>query len=306
MTVGQKNTRSSSHNNGLTAWLFLAPSISLLLIFTFYPIICGTVLAFCDFSLLRYTPEGALQPPRWCGVDNFSRLSHDRYFWLALRHSCMYLLIVPVLQLSSILVAFLLSRQGALSSFWRTALYLPVVTSAVCAGIIWRWVLRSDGAMNVLLQSGGCSAVPWLTDPDWAMLSVMLVTFWQGLGYYMILYLAGLQAILPEYAEAASLDGASAVQIFFRITLPLLKPSIALCTMLSCVSALKVFTEIYVITGGGPRNGTLTLAYYVYQRAFESFDMGYAAAMALCLAAVVGLVSLINYALFREGGIRYY
>lgn len=294
------------HRRTLTAWLFLTPALLLLLIFTFYPILCGVVLAFCDFSLLSYNPEGSLQPPSWCGWDNFRRLSQDRYFWLALRHSCLYLLIVPVLQLSAILVALLLNGPGAMVKFWRTALYMPVVTSAVCTGIMWRWVLRSDGALNGLLASVGVTGVPWLTEPHWAMFSVMLVTFWQGLGYYMILYLAGLQSILPEYSEAASLDGAAPWQIFVKITLPLLKPSIALCTMLSCISAVKVFTEIYIITGGGPRSGTLTLAYYIYQKAFESFEMGYAAAIALCLAAVVGAVSLLNYALFREGGINYY
>lgn len=290
----------------LTAWLFMAPALLFLSVFTFYPIICGAGLAFCDFSLLRYTPEGLLQPPRWCGWENFQRIGQDRYFWLALRHSVTYLLIVPVLQFAAILVALALSGGGAGVKFWRTALYLPAITSSVCAGIIWRWVLRSDGAFNALWSSVGGDALPWLTEPHWAMFSVMLVTFWQGLGYYMILYMAGLQSILPEYAEAACLDGASPWQILTKVTLPLLKPSIALCSLLSCISAVKVFTEIYIITGGGPRSGTLTLAYYIYQKAFESFDMGYAAAVSLCLAAVVGCISLLNYALFREGGINYY
>ena len=284
----------------------MAPALLLLAVFTFYPILCGVGLAFCDFSLLRYDPSGQLQAPRWCGLENFRLAAHDRYFWLALRHSCTYLLVVPVLQLFSVLVALALNSQGRLIRFWRTALYLPVVTSAVCVGIIWRWFLRSDGALNSLLQTAGCTPVPWLTDPDWALGSVMLVTVWQGIGYYMILYLAGLQSIDGVYAEAASLDGASSAQIFWKITLPLLKPSLALCTLLSCVSAVKVFTEIYVMTGGGPRNGTLTLAYYIYQRAFESFDMGYAAALAMCLSAVVGAVSLLHYAVFKEGGINYY
>lgn len=298
--------KSVKRRRTLMAWLFMAPAFILLSVFTFYPILCGAALAFCDFSLLRYTPEGLLQAPRWCGWENFQRLGEDRYFWLALRHSCIYLLIVPVLQLGAVLAALALNGSGPWVKFWRTALYLPVVTSSVCVGIIWRWVLRSDGAFNALWTCMGGEALPWLTEPDWALFSVMLVTFWQGLGYYMVLYLAGLQSILPEYAEAACLDGASEWKIFIRITLPLLKPSLALCSLLSCISAVKVFTEIYVITGGGPRSGTLTLAYFIYQKAFESFDMGYAAAAALCMAFVAGCAVLVNYALFREGGIKYY
>ncbi len=288
------------------AWAFMAPALLLLAVFTFYPILCGVGLAFCDFSLLRYSPDGVLEAPRWVGWDNFARLQEDRYAWLALRHSLLYLLVVPVLQLAAILVALALNGEGMVMKLLRTAIYVPVVTSAVCVGIIWRWVLRSDGLLNALLGAVGIPAVPWLTDPDVALFSVMLVTLWQGVGYYMILYLAGLQSILPEYAEAARIDGATAVQIFTKITLPLLKPSIALCTMLSCISAIKVFTEIYVMTKGGPQNGTLTLAYYVYEQAFTNFNMGYAVAVALILAAVLGFVSLLNYLIFREGGLRYY
>lgn len=302
----------------LVAWLFLAPAMILLGVFTFYPILCGVGLAFFDFNLLRHTPEGTLALPRFVGLENFERLIHDRYFWIALRNSMLYLLVVPVLQFLSVLLAVAVNQPLRGMRFYRTALYVPVVTSVVVVGIAWKWVLRSEGLANQLLAGLGVQGLaralghpelfplPWLTDPDWALFSVMFVTVWQGLGYYMVLYLAGLQALPPDYEEAARLDGAGFWDVFLRVTLPLLRPTLALCTLLSCISALKVFGEIYVMTAGGPQNGTLTMVYYLYNRAFETFEMGYSAALALVLALVVGVVSYLNYRYFREGGLQGY
>jgi len=303
---------------GRVAWLFMAPALLVLGLFTFYPILCGVLLAFFDFSMLRHTPEGLLAPPRFVGLENFQRLLHDRYFWTALGNSLLYLLVVPVLQFFSILVAVAMNQPLRGVRLFRTALYVPVVTSVVVVGIAWKWVLRSDGLANRFLEILGVGRlaqalgwadllpVPWLTDPDWALFSVMFVTLWQGLGYYMILYLAGLQTIPPELEEAARLDGADFWAVFTRITLPMLRPTLALCTILSCISALKVFGEIYVMTGGGPQNGTLTMVFYIYNRAFEGFEMGYSAALALVLALVVGFISYLNLRWFQEGGLQSY
>jgi len=300
------------------AWLFMTPALLVLGVFTFYPILCGVLLAFFDFNLLRHTPEGVLAPPRFVGLENFERLVHDRYFWMALRNSLLYLLVVPVLQFLSVLVAVAVNQPLRGMRLFRTALYLPVVTSVVVVGIAWKWVLRSDGLANQVLAAVGVGRVaewlgrpdlfpvPWLTDPDGALFSVMFVTVWQGVGYYMILYLAGLQGISPELEEAARLDGAGFWDVFARVTLPLLRPTIALCTIISCISALKVFGEIYVMTAGGPQNGTLTMVFYIYNRAFEGFEMGYSAAISLVLACVVGAVSYLNYRYFQEGGLQSY
>ncbi|MCA9795188.1 MAG: sugar ABC transporter permease, partial [Candidatus Eremiobacteraeota bacterium] len=158
-----------------------------------------------------------------------------------------------------------------------------------------------------LLSLVGLERVDWLTNPSIALFSVMFVTLWQGLGYYMILYLAGLQTIAPELEEAARLDGANAWQVLTRVTIPLLRPTVALCTIISCISALKVFGEIFIMTpDGGPEYSTLTMVYYIYTRAFEDFDMGYSAAVALVLAGVVAVISYINVRYFREGGLSSY
>lgn len=301
------NPSPSIKKNRLIPWLFLAPALCILLVFTFYPIICGVTLAFTDFSLLRYTQEGKLIPPQFSGLDNFRRLIVDPYFWKALLNSIKYLAVVPLLQLASIGIAVLVDKPLTGRQFFRTAIYIPVITSVVVVGITWNWVFRSDGLANYLLSTLGIEKIGFLTDPKFALSSLMFVTLWQGLGYYMIIYLSGLQAISSEYEEAARLDGASSWQIFWHITIPQLKPTIALCTIISCISALKVFGEVFVMTPqGGPNQSTLTLVYYIYQLGFEDFDMGYSASVALVLALVVSIISWINIRYFKDGGLTSY
>ncbi|MCE1245202.1 MAG: sugar ABC transporter permease [Firmicutes bacterium] len=301
-------TKKKLKQMGLS-YLFLAPAIVLLLIFTFYPIAYGVILGFYDFNMLRHDTDGHPAPPKWVGLDNFHRILKDPYFYISLKNSLLYLIVVPIIQLAAILMAILVNRNMKGVTWFRTAYYIPVVTSIVIVGIAWKWVLGSDGILNFFLVKKFhifAKAIPWLTDSSLALFSVMFVTLWQGIGYYMVLYLAGLQTIPPEFEEAAKLDGASPFTVFKDIILPLLKPTVALCTIISCISALKVFGEIFVMTGGGPENGTLTMVYYIYNKAFNEFDMGYAAALALVLALFVGAISFINIAFFKKGGLQYY
>ena len=289
------------------AWVFLAPALLILGVFTFYPIFWGIALAFTEFSLLRHTTEGQLVPPQFAGFGNFLRLWVDPYFWKALLNSITYLAVVPVIQLASIALAVLVDKPFRGRNFFRTAFYIPVITSVVVIGITWRWVFRSDGLANFLLGLVGLGPVQFLTSPDTALLSIMFVTLWQGLGYYMILYLAGLQTIPVELEEAAVLDGAGPKDVFWHITVPMLKPTIALCSIISCISALKVFGEIFVMAPqGGPNQSTLTMVYYIYLKAFEDFDIGYSASIALVLAGVVGIISWINVRYFQDGGLNSY
>jgi putative chitobiose transport system permease protein len=288
-------------------WIFLAPALLVLGVFTFYPIFCGIGLAFTEFSLLRHTVDGELVSPRWVWFENFGRLWVDPYFWKALMNSVTYLIVVPIIQLAAIVLAVMVDKPFRGRNFFRTAFYIPVITSVVVIGITWRWVFRSDGLANFLLSLIGAGPIPFLTDPRYALFSIMFVTLWQGLGYYMILYLAGLQSIPPELEEAARLDGAGHAEVFWYITVPLLKPTVALCTIISCISALKVFGEIFVMTPeGGPSQSTLTVVYYIYLKAFEDFDIGYSAAIALVLAGVVGVISWINVRYFKDGGLNSY
>lgn len=293
--------------NPWTPWFYLAPALLILVVFTFYPIVCGVGLAFTDFSLLRHTPEGDLIGPKWVWFENFSRLWRDPYFWKALSNSVLYLIVVPFIQLASIALAVIVDKPFRGRNFFRTAFYIPVITSVVVVGITWRWVFRSDGLANFLLQKMSIAPIGFLTDPSYALYSIMFVTLWQGLGYYMILYLAGLQSISPELEEAAVLDGANSFDVFRYVTVPMLKPTVALCSIISCISALKVFGEIFVMTPeGGPSQSTLTMVYYLYIKAFEDFDIGYSAAIALVLAGVVSVISFINVRYFKDGGLNSY
>lgn len=291
------------------AYLFLMPALILMAVFTFYPIIYGIILAFYDCNMIRTLDDGSLAPARWVGLDNFLKLGRDPYFLTALKNSLLYLLVVPVIQLLSMALAVAVNGKIRGVRFFRAAFYVPVITSIVVVGISWKWVFSSDGILNFILVRKlhlFQAAIPWLTDRNLALFSVMFVTLWQGLGYYMVLYLAGLQTIEPDFEEAARLDGAGPLEVFRKITIPLLKPSIALCTIISCISALKVFGEIYVMTERGPEYGTLTLVYYIFGKAFNEFNMGYAAAVAFVLAIFVGFISLINIMFFKEGGLKYY
>ncbi|MFP4498621.1 MAG: carbohydrate ABC transporter permease [Vulcanimicrobiota bacterium] len=291
------------------AYFFLMPALLILLLFTFYPMVYGIVLSFYDYNMLRHNEAGDLAAPEWVKLDNFKRVFDDPYFFIALKNSFLYLLIVPVIQLFAILTAILVNQKIPGITWFRTAYYIPVITSIVIVGIAWKWVFASDGILNFFLVKKLHLAeepIPWLTNRNIALFSVMFVTLWQGIGYYMLLYLAGLQSIPDEFEEAARLDGAGPLQVFWKITLPLLKPTIALCTIISCISALKVFGEIYVMTGGGPENGTLTMVYYIFTKAFMEFEMGYAAALALVLAVFVGIISFINVKFFQKGGLSYY
>jgi putative chitobiose transport system permease protein len=284
----------------IVAYLFLLPALLVLGAFTFYPVLFGTAL-----SLFQYD---VISPPRWVGLDHFRALWGDRYFWIALGNSIRFLLVVPVLQMLSIGLALAVSRPLRGLHWFRAAYYVPVVTSMVAAGLMWRWLLEQDGLLNYLLLRAGIlhRPVAWLGNPDVALYAVMFVTLWKGLGYYMVIYLAGLQAISPEYEEAATSDGASRWQVFRWITLPMLRPSILLASTISAIAALKVFEEVYVMTGGGPMFRTYTMFFYIFDKGFQQLDLGYAAALAVVLAVVVMALSAVNFRIFRQGGWSYY
>ncbi|HEV2439207.1 MAG TPA: sugar ABC transporter permease [bacterium] len=282
------------------AYLFLAPALVLLVVFTFYPVVFGTALSLFDYNVIS--------PPRYVGFTQFAALWQDRYFWTALRNSAIYLAVVPVLQLSAIVVALWVRRPLRGIAWFRVAYYVPVVTSIVVVGLMWRWLYDEAGLLNYVLLWLGVIHGPihWLSDPGLALYSVMAVTWWKGIGYYMVIYLAGLEAIPSYYDEAAALDGAGPAAKLFYVTIPLLRPSILLASTISILAALRVFEEIYVMTGGGPIFSTYTIFYYMFDQAFNSLHLGYAAAIGVVLAAITAVFSAINFRLMRHGGLSYY
>jgi len=289
----------------LVAYLFMLPALVLLGVFTFYPVGFGTVLSLFAYNLRTLL---GMEPARFIGLEHFRALWSDRFFWIALSNSVKYILVVPILQFSSILLAIAVNRRLRGIAWFRAAYYLPVITSIVVVGLLWRWLYEQDGIINYALLALGLIERPisWLGNPDLALYSVMFVTFWKGLGYYMVIYLAGLQTISPEYEEAALIDGAGRWQVFRHVTLPLLRPSVLVASTISTIAALKIFEEVYVMTGGGPIFRTFTMFFYIFDVGFQKFDFGYAAALAVVLAVGIMILSALNFAVFRRGGFEYY
>lgn len=284
----------------LFAYSMLTPGIILLLVFTFYPIFFGLPLAFTNYSVIGET--------KWIGLANFERAFADEDFILALKNSILYIIVVPVIQILSILMAILVNNKLKGVNFFRVSYFVPVVTSMVAVAIAWKWMFEQKGIINYILQSVGITdgKTAWLANPDTALYAVMFVTVWKGLGYYMMIYLAGLQSIPTELQEAAKIDGANRKQVTWYVTIPLLKPFVLLCSLLSVMGAIRVFDEVLVMTGGGPAHSSMVAGVYTYNKAFKDFDFGYAAAIGLIVSLIVFVFTILLFKYGKKGGVNYY
>ncbi len=279
----------------LTPYLFLLPALLLLGLTVFWPAVQAFYLSFT-----RYEYD-LTQSPQWVGFANYRRLWTDRVFWQTLRNTVAYLVgVVPILVVAPLGLAILVNQKLRGINWLRAAYYTPVVISMVVAGIAWKWLYAENGLLNQCLKHLGVlstGGIPWLTSPRWAIFSVMAVTVWKGLGYYMVIYLAGLQSIPAELYEAAAMDGSDGIRKHWDITLPLMKPYLVLVAVISAISATKVFEEVYIMTQGGPRNSSKTIVYYLYEQAFQNLEMSYACTIGLVLfLAILGL-SILNFKL---------
>ncbi|PSB12087.1 lactose ABC transporter permease [Pleurocapsa sp. CCALA 161] len=280
----------------LTPYLFLLPAIALLGLTVFFPAFQAFALSFT-----RYEYD-ITQPPEWIGLENFNRLWQDEVFWQTIKNTLLYLIgVVPILVIAPLGLAIIVNQKLRGINWFRTAFYTPVVISIVVAGITWKALYTQNGLLNQFLkQLGFTEGIPWLTDPQLALWSVMLVTIWKGLGYYMVIYLAGLQSISPELYEAAAIDGSDSWQKHLDITLPLMRPYLFLVGVISAISATKVFEEIFIMTQGGPGNSSKTVVYYLYERAFQDLDISYACTIGLVLFLGILGLSIINLKLTAE------
>jgi len=279
-----------------TAYWFLLPAIALLGLTVFFPAIQAFALSFTQYEY------DITQPPQWIGWDNFIRLWQDELFWQTIRNTLLYLAgVVPILVIAPLGLAIVVNQKLRGINWFRTAFYTPVVISMVVAGIAWKALYTQNGLINQFLKQFGLSeGIAWLTDPKLALWSVMLVTIWKGLGYYMVIYLAGLQSISTELYEAAAIDGSDSWQKHLDITLPLMRPYLFLVAVISAISATKVFEEIYIMTQGGPRNSSKTVVYYLYEKAFQDLDISYACTIGLVLFLGIFGLSMINLKLTAD------
>jgi putative chitobiose transport system permease protein len=280
-----------------TPYLFLLPALLVLGLTVFYPAFRAFYLSFTEYGF------DITQPPEWVGLKNFHRLLSDAVFWKTLRNTIVYLVgVVPILVLAPLGLAILVNQLIPGIRWFRAAYYTPVVISMVVAGIAWRWLYAETGLLNQLLRWLHLSedGIPWLTSPKYALVSVMAVTVWKGLGYYMVIYLAGLQAIPADLYEAAAIDGSEGWRRHWDITIPLMRPYLFLVAVISAISATKVFEEVYIMTQGGPRSSSKTLVYYVYERAFQDLEISYACTIGLVMFLLILTLSMLRLAISRQ------
>ena len=277
-----------------TPYLFLLPACAVLIVFFFIPFFQTFGLSFFDYSSSLYHPS-------FCGADNYVKLFKEPIFYKVMFNTFMYLLIaVPFLVTFPLFLAILINQKIRGITLYKILLYLPVIVSIVVAAIAFKWLYAQQGILNYLLSLFHIDSVGWLVDTKWALFSVAVVTIWKGIGYYMMIYLASLMSVPQELYEACDIDGAGFFKKHLTVTIPHIMPTIALVSTISTISAMKVFAEIYVMTKGGPLNSTKTIVYYIYERAFENLDLGYASALAVVLLVIVMAFSLINIFCFEK------
>mgnify|MGYP004501923479 FL=1 len=280
---------------GKTApYLFLLPAGIVLLIFFFIPFFQTIGLSFLNYSNNIYNPSFA-------GLENYVQILHNPIFYKVMWNTLLYLVVaVPILAIIPLFLAILINQKIKGIILYKILIYLPVIVSIVVAAIAFKWLYAQQGILNYILNVMHINSIGWLTDPKYAIYSVIIVTIWKGIGYYMMIYLAALMSVPKELYEACDIDGANFLTKHLTVTVPHIMPTIALVTTISSISAMKIFAEIYVMTKGGPLNSTKTIVYYIYEKAFENLDLGYASAMAVILLIIVMAFSLVNIFCFER------
>lgn len=280
----------------MEAWLFIGPTVAGFLIFFAGPLVAVVGYSLTEWNLLT-------QQMTYVGAANYrDALFSNPDFWHVARNSAVFALgLVPMNMALALMLALALSRRFPGVILFRTVFFAPVVTSAAAWAIVWKFLLQGEsGFVNQMLAGIGVIGPNWLRDPNWAMVAVIFTRVVKMVGLNMILYIAALQAIPRDYDAAARLEGASGWQIFREITWPLLGPTTLVIMVITTIGSFKVFDHIYLMTGGGPENGTLVLAFYIYEQGFKFFNVGYASALAMIMFAIVMLLTIAQLLLRRK------
>lgn len=271
----------------ITPYLLVSPYIIHFVVFVAFPVGFSIYLTFNDWNIIS--------PMKFIGMDNYSRLFQDAVFLKSILNTLIFLAIhIPLQIIVALFLAEILNQKIKFRGFFRAAFFLPVVVSGVVVTILWQQLYGFDtGLLNRLLVKIGLAKVGWITDPSWAMPSIAVMATWKNVGLYIILFLVGLQTVPPQYYEAADLEGATHLQKFFKITLPMINPTIFMVVVLSTIGGFSLFIEPYVMTGGGPMNSTISAVLYIYKQGFFYYHMGYAATLGLFFALLIlGVVVL--------------
>jgi multiple sugar transport system permease protein len=278
-------------------WLLLSPWMLTLLIFWAYPLAYALYLSFTKYYTLTNRSV-------WIGFGNYTKLFHDPIFWQALWNTVLFVVgTIPFTMFFALLFAALLVRVERFQHWYRSAMFLPSITSLVVIALIYTNLYAAGGYINALLKIAGILGPKngWLLEPNYALPAIMAMDIWISIGYYAVLFLAAMQNVSQDYYEVAELEGTPKWKQFFMVTLPLIKPTLMFALVLNTIKSFQVFTEIYVMTRGGPLGKTTTLVYQVYSNAFDSSDtMGYACAVAYVLFAIIAVFSVIESKLLEQ------
>lgn len=289
MEVTKSASRKLKRKNTLIAWSFIAPNFIGFLIFTLVPVVFSLILAFMKWD--------SFSTPEFVGLQNFTRMLSDDTFWISLKNTFLYTIgVFPLTLVCSLGLAILLNQKIKGVKFFRTAFFFPYVTSLVAIAVVWSMLFHPTmGPINQFLRVVIENPPGWLSSSDWALTAIIIVSVWRGMGYYMILYLAGLQGISKELYEAAAMDGANKWKQFIHITVPALRPTTFFVTIMLVINCFKIFDLVQVMTDGGPGRATNVLVYQVYSEAFVKINFGYASAIAMVLFVIVLVITVIQF-----------
>ncbi len=279
------------------AWYFLAPALSAIAVFFFLPVAASVLLSLTDFDIYAIASRANL---RIVGGANYAHLLHDPLFWIALRNTVYFVVVAGPLSVAVSLAAALLlsAKLVRFKGVFRTIFFLPVVATLVVVAVVWRYVYHPRfGLLNHGLGALGIGPIDWLGDPRWALPAIILMAVWKNFGFNMVIFIAGLQGIPERLYEAASIDGAPPWQQFRHVTLPMLAPTFAFVALMTLIGYFQLFAEPYVMTQGGPAHSTLSIVLLMYQEGFRWWNMGYAAAVAFTLFAILLLLTLVSWRL---------
>lgn len=289
MEVSKKRKNKLRMRNTLTAYSFIAPNFIGFFIFTLVPVVFSLILAFMKWD--------SFSAPEFVGFKNFVKMWGDETFWISLTNTFKYTIgVVPLTLVCSLGLAILLNQKIRGMKFFRTAFFFPYVTSLVAIAVVWNMLFHPTmGPINGFLRHFIENPPGWTSSSQWALTAIIIVSVWKGMGYYMILYLAGLQSIPKELYEAASMDGANKWKQFWNVTIPSLRPTTFFVTIMLIINCFKIFDLVQVMTDGGPGRATNVLVYQIYNEAFKKFNFGYASAIALVLFVIVLGITVIQF-----------
>lgn len=286
----RQQSRARARRNALVGWSFILPNFIGFAVLTLVPMSAAFVIAFMEWD--------SYSPPEWVGFDNFERMLGNQSFWIALGNTAYYAAgHIPLTMLAALGLALLLNKRIRGLGFFRTTMFFPYITSLVAVAVVWNMLFNPTmGPINQFLEWIGVQDPPgWTTTSAWSMPAVIITSVWRDMGYYMVLYLAGLQAIPQEYYEAAEVDGANAWQRFWNITIPSLRPTTFFVLVMVTIASFKVFDLIVVMTDGGPGRSTLVLSQLIYREGIKENRFGYSSAISLVLFVIVLVFTVVQF-----------